>query len=322
MSMELIGTRQELKGKTRKPRVALMGEFSAGKSTLTNLLLGQGVSPVKVTATQLPPVWYSFGPEAISVIDATNQTTKITPDELEAVSPHDTRVIRSFLETEVLEFCDLIDMPGTSDPNMARNVWADVLAIADAVVWCTPSTQAWRQSEAAIWDEMSEELHDNSLLLITRMDKLVRERDRARVVARVRSETDGLFRDVYPVALLQAIEDRDNPEALQTSGADAFVDALIALIEDLKEQVAADKTPERDLFAPDEAAAARAGPDPKPVLPRRLKTPEQEPMILRNPIDPLPVDDTAVAETASGGRILPRRVRLNGTPGGRGRTRG
>ncbi len=321
MSMELIGTREELKGETRKPRVALMGEFSAGKSTLANLLLGQGVSPVKVTATQLPPVWYSYGPEAISVIDTANQTTTITPDELETVSPKNTRVVRSFLETEVLEFCDLIDMPGTSDPNMPRNVWEDVLAIADAVVWCTPSTQAWRQSEAAIWDEISEELHEHSLLLITRMDKLVTERDRARVVARVRSETDGMFRDVYPVALLQALEDRQNPDALQTSGADAFVDALIGLIEDLKDRVAADRTPEEDLFAAEEAAVTRAAPAPKAVRPRRPKAPEQEPMVLRNPIDPLPVQDDIPPESEGADRVLPRRVRLNGAPRTRGRTR-
>ena len=38
----------------RRPRVALMGEFSAGKSTLSNLLIGKSALPVNVTATQLP----------------------------------------------------------------------------------------------------------------------------------------------------------------------------------------------------------------------------------------------------------------------------
>ena len=47
----------------RKPRVALMGEFSAGKSTLTNVLLGQKSIPVRVTATSLPPVWIT-GPSS------------------------------------------------------------------------------------------------------------------------------------------------------------------------------------------------------------------------------------------------------------------
>ena len=41
----------------RRPRIALMGEFSAGKSTLANLMVGSDPVPMQVVATQLPPVW-------------------------------------------------------------------------------------------------------------------------------------------------------------------------------------------------------------------------------------------------------------------------
>ena len=40
----------------RKPVIALMGEFSAGKSTLLNLLVGRNILPTQVTATRMPPV--------------------------------------------------------------------------------------------------------------------------------------------------------------------------------------------------------------------------------------------------------------------------
>ena len=48
---------------TRKPRIAIMGEFSSGKSTLCNVLMGARPLLEKVTATQLPPVWLSYGPD-------------------------------------------------------------------------------------------------------------------------------------------------------------------------------------------------------------------------------------------------------------------
>ncbi|MCX8508937.1 MAG: dynamin family protein, partial [Rhodobacteraceae bacterium] len=35
---------------SRKPCIALMGEFSAGKTTLINFLLGDDVLPTRVTA--------------------------------------------------------------------------------------------------------------------------------------------------------------------------------------------------------------------------------------------------------------------------------
>ena len=45
---------------TTKPVFGLMGEYSAGKSTLLNLLLNQNALPTKVTATNLPPVWLTY----------------------------------------------------------------------------------------------------------------------------------------------------------------------------------------------------------------------------------------------------------------------
>ena len=199
----------------RKPRIALMGEFSAGKSTLVNLLLGEDISPVKVTATQLPPVWYSYGTTSMSRVDNTGDEVAISPEALTNISHVRTQAVRVFLEADVLEYCDLIDMPGSSDPNLPQNVWERVLESVDAVVWCTPATQAWRQSEAALWEDLPERLRANSLLLVTRMDKLDRNGDRERVIARLNFETKGLFKEVVPISLTEALSGRDDPEVLE-----------------------------------------------------------------------------------------------------------
>ena len=60
----------------RKPRLAIMGEFSSGKSTLCNLLLGARPLLEKVTATQLPPVWLSYGSAPAYVEDLTASATR------------------------------------------------------------------------------------------------------------------------------------------------------------------------------------------------------------------------------------------------------
>ena len=64
----------------------------------------------------------------------------------------------------MLELMEIIDTPGNSDPNMAVETWQRMLEFADAVIWCTNATQAWRQSEAAVWDEMPLELQGARLL--------------------------------------------------------------------------------------------------------------------------------------------------------------
>ncbi|WP_246149684.1 dynamin family protein [Tritonibacter litoralis] len=214
----------------RKPRLALMGEFSAGKSTLTHLLVGLEPLPVKVTATRLPPVWITHGPTSATVVGTDGAETPIDLEEIETVPLDSTALIRLTLPAEALELCDLIDMPGISDPNMPTSVWRALMPEVDAVIWCTHATQAWRQSEAAAWDSIRAGLSGPSTLLVTHFDKLQNERDQARVLKRVMREAGDKFQSVFPISLLQAVEAEDDAEAWQASGADAFVESLIELL--------------------------------------------------------------------------------------------
>ncbi len=215
------------------PRVALMGEFSAGKSTLSNLLIGASALPVSVTATQLPPVWIAKGDEQPFRVDLDGSEHDVSLDQLEQVSVARTNHIRIFQKAEILDRCDIIDMPGISDPNMAAEVWQRVIHNADIVIWCSHATQAWRQSEAAVWSTMPKELYRRSLLLLTRMDKILSERDRMRVVKRVESETKGLFRSVLPVSLIKALNTGRDSEDWAESGVDLLLEKLFGLIDEV-----------------------------------------------------------------------------------------
>ncbi|MEM1428679.1 MAG: hypothetical protein AAGG09_04400 [Pseudomonadota bacterium] len=283
-------------GAGRRPRIAIMGEFSAGKSTLTNLLLGGSALPTRITATQLPPVWVSLGDGAsyAETVDGARFAVDLAdPDGLDLTS---TRFLRVFLKAEILEVCDLIDFPGISDPNMDAEVWRRLVPLADAVLWCTHATQAWRQTEAAVWDEVPFKLHERSLLLLTRMDRLTEERDRRKVIARVTRETDGLFAGVYPVSLTRGLAAGSDRAAWEDSGAAAMTDALVDLVGRLSKSLGRDTgMPER--FAPrapervPETGDAGQGPD-------------------RPPAD--------VAEPShAAGRVMPKRVRPEAAGGRR-----
>jgi Dynamin family len=215
---------------TRKPRIAIMGEFSSGKSTLCNVLMGSGPLLEKVTATQLPPVWLSYGPDDAYTMGLDGHAYDLDLAELEDVSLETTEHVRVFMKSDILRYCDLIDMPGISDPSMSSEVWERMAHLADAVLWCTHATQAWRQSESGVWSTFPREMQHNSLLLITRFDKIVNDSDRSKVLKRVKQETEGQFADVYPVSLLQAMRAGDDEEKWQSSGVDAFSEALFDII--------------------------------------------------------------------------------------------
>jgi len=214
----------------RKPVLCLMGEFSAGKSTLSNLLIKTSALPVNVTATQLPPVWISKGDETPYRVALDGQEFDIDLENLADVTVEDTRYIRIFHDADLLDLCDLIDMPGISDPNMDADVWQRVIPHADAVIWCTHATQAWRQSEAAVWAMLPPDLYKKSFLLLTRMDKILSDRDRMRVVKRVGRETEGLFNELFPISLTQALAAGEDLEKWSASGAEDFLGALIELL--------------------------------------------------------------------------------------------
>jgi len=261
----------------RKTRIGLMGEFSAGKSTLSNLLVGGNALPVQVTATQLPPVWISQGNDQPFLVDVDDEIREVDPSNLSSIDVEATKYIRFFRDADLLELCDLIDMPGISDPNMSSEVWERVLPHVDMVIWCTHATQAWRQSEAAVWSMVPEALKKKSILLLTRIDKILNERDRQRVIHRVRREAGSEFREIFPISLLHAIEAGDDREKWERSGAEALtlylVDAMLNWQGDAgrsRLQRAASRPPANE----GAGVQIRKGPAPNKVIPRRVRAVE------------------------------------------------
>ena len=263
---------------TRKPVIGLMGEFSAGKSTLTNLLVGARSLPVQVTATQLPPVWLSHGSDAPVRIDLEGVEHPVNLEDAGHIDLDATQHIRVHKDADILELCDLIDMPGISDPNMAAEVWQRALEHTDMIIWCSHATQAWRQSEAAVWELIPDEIKARSILLLTRFDKITKEKDRQRVVRRVAREADGLFAHILPISLLDALNAGDDRQKWEASGAQDFVAALIDAIQ---------------------SHANGAATAPKTARPAEIAAGDAENVI------PL---DSASAEIGAG-TIQPRRVR-------------
>lgn len=269
-----------------KPRIAIMGEFSAGKSTLCNLLLRARPLPEKVTATRLPPVWMSKGPGNDHRVMMDGTTAPVIVDALNEMPFEGTRHVRLHFQAEILDHCDLIDFPGISDPNMDSEVWERVLVEADAVIWLTHATQAWRQSEAAVWDTVPEEVRNKSILLITRFDKLTNDSDRRRVVGRVEKETKGLFDTVFPISLTNAIRGFKDYDLWASSGAEDFSDHLVDLIGALSAERAASQA--------SDGSETEQGTVERPTLVKKVgpSSPHKE----------------AEAD-ASAARVMPRRVK-------------
>ncbi|NPD16115.1 hypothetical protein HOY34_12990 [Xinfangfangia sp. D13-10-4-6] len=217
------------------PRLAVSGEFSSGKSTLLNLLLGQDILPIRATATALPSVWISYGDREGHFIDANGRQQPLPSEGIDWV-PSNARYIRLYVIADVLKDCEIIDLAGLSDPDRPDSVIQEMLSYASLAIWCTPATQAWRQSERAAWLTVPARIRANSILAVTRSDKLRNAQERDRVMRRVCCEADGLFAAATPISAMQAkiaLENADD-DGFAESGIDQLASLVTAQIDRIR----------------------------------------------------------------------------------------
>lgn len=280
----------------RQPRIAMMGEFSAGKTTLINLLLGEELLPTRVTATLLPPVWMTYGPRAAAYVDIHGGQHEIAFDEIDGLPLDEVRYIKLFLDSEILREFDFIDTPGISDPNTPDRFRAEMVEYVDAVIWCTHATQAWRESERSLWVTIPEKQQANSILLATRSDKLA-ERDRARVHARLRREAGTSFRDIImfsAVDAARACEMDQGQDLFASSGGEALINTLRAIARDLKPAI-------NGIDGASESASAVILPMPVAVVrPRRVRSLENADPARVHAADVVAIAASPAAEHAPG----------------------
>jgi hypothetical protein len=223
----------------RRPVLGLMGEFSAGKTTLLNVLVGRELLPTRVTATRVPPIWLSYGPEQAHYVDTEGAHHSITLAELETVPLDGVAFIKIMTEAEVLADVDLFDTPGISDPNISDEVRLAIVQHLDAVLWCTHATQAWRESERSAWMSMPDKLREKSQMLVTRADTLS-ARDQERVMRRMRREAGEMFNAVRPISSVSAAEAMISGDAaaLAESGLPALRTAMSEIAAAISAEIA------------------------------------------------------------------------------------
>ncbi|WP_282169545.1 dynamin family protein [Ruegeria atlantica] len=286
----------------RKPIFALMGEFSAGKSTLINFLLRSHTLPTQVTATQLPPVWFSWGKQSAYVQRHDGKRENIELDALESVGVNDAQFVRIFLESDILEAVDLIDTPGISDPKISTDVWRRAVGQANGVLWCTHATQAWRETERATWVALPERLQHNSLLLVTRADTLG-TKDRQKVLRRVNREAGHLFNRSILFSARDAITARDksgDAEMWGRSGGGKMVDSFLEITEQIMDNRA-------DMLARYQIDNSLAHmPSVQPIRPRKHGESAEQPAPLElvNPVQ----DENLQDEVVTSFPVRPARV--------------
>jgi predicted GTPase len=181
-------------------RVAVVGEFKRGKSTLINALLGQEVLPSDVLpcSATLNRVVYGLQPlvrlrmrsegdgarrdEIIGIDDLVDYVTKLSPEAEQRAAQIEEAVV-SFPSKYCRDKAEIIDTPGLNDDGAMTAVTLSVLPTVDAAILVILAQSPFSATEASFLQQLMSHDLGRVLFVVNRMDEVRRPRDRERVLS-------------------------------------------------------------------------------------------------------------------------------------------
>jgi hypothetical protein len=224
---------------SRAPRVAVLGEVNSGKSSLANLLAGIESLPTHcISNTRFPTLLYYAEDAEICIVHKDGGRERLR-------AGHDLPRRQSIFRVEVglpsprLQAVQILDLPGFEDGGEGAAELAT--QCVDAVIWCTMSTQAWKESERTAWDTLPWRLRSRGILVSTHRDLLHDPGDRRKLLDRLRHEVGTAFSSIILLSTLEALAVMGKDQkglsgaAWIASGAEALETALAAVLHGLRE---------------------------------------------------------------------------------------
>jgi hypothetical protein len=221
----------------RRPlRLAIMGEGNSGKSTLANLLLGNAIIPtLQLPNTRIPTLLRFSASPAISAMMADGGRLPLA----EGAIPQGEMIgVEVGLPIVHLQACEILDFPGFADPWLGYGSMDVAPHRADATIWCTFSTQAWKESERAAWQALPRRMRSHGLLAVTNGD-LLRKEQAEKVLARLGKIANDDFAATVLVASLKAQRALDEAGVAdaalwRSSGGAGFLEAVGSILQQVR----------------------------------------------------------------------------------------
>ncbi len=241
-----LGAREVLKGAeslaidwNRPLRLAIVGEFNAGKSSLVNALLGQSVAPVGVLPTTATLNRIAWAPDHFARVipkSATQPERTVGHDQvasvLKEVGAAEVGEVHIFAPIEFLRRVELIDTPGFNAPDPTHTDAArSGLQSAHVAAWLVDATQPLKATEREAI-AYAQELGVPLVVLANKVDRLGDAEAERVVLEHLTAALDeiGLTPLVAPVLFSArlALAADDDRSASRIEAVEQILDSIVA----------------------------------------------------------------------------------------------
>lgn len=214
--------------------IAIVGQFSSGKSTFLNALLSKDVLPTGITPVTSKVTYINYGERyEMKVTYLSGKEVFVPIQEMDSYLDQrkstikDIKYLTLYAPLELLRTISLVDTPGlNSQSQRDTQTTHKVLQDVGGIIWLSLIDNAGKHSEATTLEQYMKAFKEKTICLLNQKDKYSPEQI-AQTKAYVEERFDHYFVQVTPISAKLALEGRANrKERLLEKEKRHFLDAL------------------------------------------------------------------------------------------------
>lgn len=205
--------------------IAIVGQFSSGKSTFLNALLSKDVLPTGITPVTSKVNFINYGEEYKLKVNYNNGANEYHSlemiseftDQRKAVK--DIKYLTLYAPMEILKDISFVDTPGLNSQSLEdTQTTKKILRDVDGIIWLTLIDNAGKESEAEVLNEYLESFKDKSLCVLNQKDKFT-PKEVETTLSYIKKRFSIFFSHVIPISAKQALDSRVNQKEVLMASA-------------------------------------------------------------------------------------------------------
>lgn len=215
-------------------KIAVIGQFSSGKSSFLNALLGQNILPSGIIPVTAKVCEICYGESAFLQINYKDGTQELTNVDFLATQSKKIAQIDSFklyAPNEILRHITFLDTPGFNSQNAQdTDISNNILQAVDGIIWLSLIDNVGKNSEKEVLNNHIKKFKSKSLCVLNQKDRLKNDNEINTSLQYAKTAFSGIFEDIVAISAKDALQAK--LEADSTRLESSNINAVLCFIND------------------------------------------------------------------------------------------